>query len=178
MNVTIHLANSANVDSGGLVNALGLGWQITGPSPLPPFSVIVLVTAPEDRSEEPFEVRLQLTKSTGEPVMTGDPDEAQPVELRVMAHVGPSTKRPAGLPTGANLLVEMAPGLLLEPGIYEWVVSIDGESQPSWRRPFYVRAKPDEFPPTLARPGVLAPAPGQVVDLEDRDVTEGHSESA
>ncbi len=176
MNVTIHLTNSANVDSGGLVNALGLGWQITGPSPLPPFAVIVLVTAPENQSEEPFEVRLQLTKSTGEPVVIGDPDAAQPVELRVMAHVSPSTRRPVGLPSGANLIVEMAPGLFLESGIYEWVVSIDGKSQASWRRPFYVRAKADEFPPTLARSGLLAPVSEQVVDLEDQDVPEGGPE--
>jgi hypothetical protein len=147
MEVTILLATAANIDASGQANALNLGWEIIGPSPLPSFVVFVVVKVPLDRGEEPFDIELRLLDSTGTPVVLGEEDARQPVELRVQGQAGPSSSRPAGLRGGAGTLLEIGPGMVLEPGIYEWVVSVDGKTQPHWHRPFYVRAKRDEFPP-------------------------------
>jgi len=144
---TIFLATAANVDATGQINALSLGWEIIGPSPLPSFVVLVIVKPPLDRGEEPFNIELRLLDSTGNPVVLGEQDTPQPVELRVQGQAGPSSSLPAGLRGGTVFMVQMGPGIVLEPGIYEWVLTVDGETQPHWHRPFYVRAKLDEFPP-------------------------------
>ena len=55
--------------------------------------------------------------------------------------------RPAGLKPGTPLdfPVAMNSGpLLLEPGIYEWRLTIDGEVDDDWRLPFSVRFEEDE----------------------------------
>jgi hypothetical protein len=155
--VTILLANAANLDASGQVNALGLGWSIIGPSPLPGFVVIVKVMAPEEQREERFNVRLQLLDSVGNVVASGEQDSMEPLDVQFQGEPTSSAKVPAGLSGGAAVILELGPGLLLEPGIYEWVVSIDGETQPHWRQRFYVRAKPDEFP---SRGFPKFPAPG------------------
>ena len=157
--VTVLLANAANLDASGQVNALGLGWEIIGPSPLPGFVVIVQVKASEDQREERFNVRLQLLDSGGNVVASGQQDAMEPLDVEFQGEPSPAAKVPAGLRGGAAVILEMGPGLLLEPGIYEWVVSIEGETQPHWRQRFYVRAKRDEFPsrgfPKLAAPGPI-----------------------
>ena len=146
---TILLGTAASVDATGQVNALNLGWEIIGPSPLPSFVVLVTVKPPLDWGEQPFEIELRLIDSTGNTVVLGEQEARRPVDLRLRGQTGPSSSRPAGLRGGTTLMVEIGPGIVLEPGIYEWIVSVDGETQPHWRRPFYVRAKPDEFPPQL-----------------------------
>ncbi len=147
--VTILLADAANLDAVGRVNTLGLGWDIIGPSPLPGFVVIVRVKAPEGQGEQPFNVRLQLLDSRGNPVALGGQDAGEPLDVRFEERASPSSARPAGLRGGTTVILQLGPGMLLEPGIYEWVVSVEGETQPHWRQPFYVRAKPDEFPPQV-----------------------------
>jgi hypothetical protein len=147
MDVTILLATAANLDAGGQVNALGLGWEIIGPPPLPAFVVVVTAKAPEDQGEGPFDVRVRLLDATGDPVVLEEQGTEQTLDVRFQAQAAPSATRPAGLRGGTTLILQLGPGILLEPGMYEWVVSVEGETQPHWRRPFYVRAKPDEFPP-------------------------------
>jgi len=46
---------------------------------------------------------------------------------------------------GATINAEFGPGMLLEPGFYDWVLWLDGETRSEWRQRFYVRAKPDEY---------------------------------
>jgi hypothetical protein len=143
---TVLLANAASGDENGQINLLGLGWRITGPPPLPGFVVVAMVQVPSER-EEPIATRLQLHNQAGELVTQGDEDNPQPVEIQGLAPVGPSSQRPSELPGGANLILAFAPGLRLDPGYYEWVLSVNGETRDHWRQRFYVRAKPDEYPP-------------------------------
>ncbi len=105
MEVTVLLADAATYDVNGRVAAIGLGWEITGPSPLPAFNLIVIIKTPVGWGDKPLDVRVQLRD--------GD-------------------------------------GLVLDPGLYSFVVSVNDEARSHWRRPFYVRAKPDEFPPQIS----------------------------
>jgi hypothetical protein len=158
--VTILLARAANLDASGQVNALGLGWEIIGPSPLPGFVVIVKATRPEGQPGKRFNVRLQLLDSEGNIVASGQQDAMEPLDVRFEGEIPGPSAIPAGLKgAGTAVVLEMGPGLLLEPGIYEWVVSVDGETQPHWRAPFYVRAKPDEFSPQGRIATYHAPGP-------------------
>jgi hypothetical protein len=142
----ILLATAANLDAAGQVNALGLGWEIIGPSPLPAFVVIVSVKPSRGRGEEPVDVQLRLLDGAGNPVVLEGQGTPQTLDVRFQAEAGPTTARPVGLRGGTTLIFQIGPGILLDPGMYEWVVSVEDESQPHWRQPFYVRAKPDEFP--------------------------------
>jgi hypothetical protein len=146
MDVRILLATAANLDAAGQVNALGLGWNIIGPPPLPGFVVIVTAEAPEGQGEEPFDVQVKLLDSAKTPVVIGEQGAEQTMDVHFQAEAAPSATRPAGLTGGTTLILQLGPGILLEPGMYEWVAWVEGETQPNWRRRFYVRAKPDEFP--------------------------------
>ncbi|MZE80853.1 DUF6941 family protein [Streptomyces xinghaiensis] len=148
MDVTLALARAANIDVSGHINALGLGWEVIGPSPLPAFVIIAVArVAPED-SERPLETELKLVDSEGQ-LVTLSNDSDRELVIQNQIKVPPAFERPPGLHGGAAMIVDMSPGLVLDPGLYEWVLSLNGETYPQWRRRFYVRAKSDEFPNRL-----------------------------
>jgi hypothetical protein len=160
MDVEILLADAATVNVSGNIDVLGLGWEVTGPSPLPGFVVITIVKAPLDWPEgRQIEFTLQLLDANGEVVKTPGSPSAE-IGFRASLPVTPSSTRPEGFPGGVASVTGVGAGLLLEPGTYEWIVSVEGVTEPSWRRPFYVRSKPDEFPPQ-ARMLNPSPAPTQ-----------------
>jgi hypothetical protein len=141
----ILLADAATVNISGNLDALGVGWDITGPSPLPGFTIVILIKAPLDWPEEHIgSMKVSLFDASGEPVkVPGSPSGE--ISFEVQLQFPPASTRPAGLRGGVAGITTVAPGLMLAPGIYEWVASIDGEEDVTWRRPFYVRAAPDEF---------------------------------
>ena len=142
--MTIHLARAANV-AGGQLDVLGLGWDVIGPGPLPSHVLIVSVRAPGSRDERPLTIRFELRRASGEPVVLGDDETAQPVQVSAEVALPSSSAVPEGLRRRAISIVEIAAGMALEPGLYEWVVSVDDDTEPGWRRRFYVRAKADEY---------------------------------
>ncbi|WP_438818525.1 DUF6941 family protein [Streptomyces brasiliscabiei] len=148
MDVTLALAQAANVDASGNINALGLGWEVIGPSPLPPFVVIAVVRVPPEQAELPIAAELRMVDSDGKLVTQRD-DPDRDLLVRNELKVAPAPERPPGLPAGVAMVVSMSAGLILDPGLYEWVLTVNGESRTHWRRRFYVRAKADEFPPHL-----------------------------
>lgn len=150
MDVTIHLAKAANVAVAGQVDVLGLGWDVIGPGPLPPHVLMVSVKLPAGYAGQPVDVGIRLLDSAGEPVVLGEEKSAQSVEINSQITPPPASAVPAGLQGGVLAVVEVGSGMLLEPGLYEWAVSVAGESSPAWRRRFYVRAKADEFPTATA----------------------------
>jgi hypothetical protein len=86
-------------------------------------------------------MRLELLDADGAPVEVGDAEhEAEPVLL--MDDMEFEVGRPAGLKPGTPLDFPLAFNvgpLPLEPGRYEWRLSIDGRSDEDWRLPFTVR---------------------------------------
>jgi hypothetical protein len=148
MDVTLALAQAANIDVNGHINALGLGWEVIGPSPLPAFVVIAVVRGPSELPEQAMSTELRMVDSQGRLVtQRDDPDRELLIQNELT--MAPASERPAGLLGGAAMVVSMSAGLILDPGLYEWVLSVNGESRSDWRRKFYVRAKNDEFPPHL-----------------------------
>jgi hypothetical protein len=146
MDVDIFLADAASLNVTGNIDALGFGWDVTGPSPLPGFVVITIIKAPLDWPEgQQIDFTLQLLDTNGEVVKTPGSPSAE-ISVRASIAVPSSSSRPQGLRGGVASVTGVGAGLLLEPGIYEWVVSVKGATEPEWRRPFYVRSKPDEFP--------------------------------
>ena len=134
---TLVLADYAVVSEGKLT-IVGGGWSQTGPEPAP-FGIGLLIQVPWDQSNTVHTFAVQLLDADGEPVVleTSEEDE-QPVAFGGDFEVG----RPPGLKPGTPLDFPVAMNstpLPLEPGRYEWRLTIDGQSRQDWTLAFTVR---------------------------------------
>ena len=140
---TMLLADFAQVSDGKLT-IVGGGWSLTGPEPVP-FGIAILIRVPWDQANQRHVMRLELLDADGHAVEVETDDGMQPVVFfdDVPFEVG----RPAGLKPGTPLDFPVAVNsgpVLLEPGRYEWRLTIDGEADEEWRLPFSVRLEPEE----------------------------------
>lgn len=142
MEVTVLLADAAQADPNtGKVNALGLGWK-TCTSPLPAFSLVILLDIDWDETNTPHQLTLQLLTADGQPVTADGPFGPQPIEFGAQAEAGrpPGTVR--GTPLRLPLAITVSPGLNLDPGRYEWRVSVEGFPDATTSERFECRPQP------------------------------------
>ena len=131
------------VVSDGKLTIVGGGWSQTGPEPAP-FGIGLLIQVPWDQANTLHVFRVELLDADGAPVSFDEDDidsESDPsVQFGGEFEVG----RPPGLKPGTPLdfpvAVNSAP-LPLEPGRYEWRLTIDEQSRQDWTLPFTVRAE-------------------------------------
>ncbi|HXG75169.1 MAG TPA: hypothetical protein VNJ53_01230 [Gaiellaceae bacterium] len=139
MKATILLADYAVVADGKLT-IVGGGWSQTGPEPVP-FGIALLIQVPWDQANTPHTFQVELVDADGAPVsFETDEGEEQPVAFGGDFEVG----RPPGIKPGTPLDFPVAVNstpLPLEPGRYEWRLTIDGESRSDWTLPFTVRSE-------------------------------------
>jgi len=131
------------VVSDGKLTIVGGGWSQTGPEPAP-FGIGLLIQVPWDQANSPHQFKVQLLDADGAAVSFDeeDPDSEsdQSVEFGGEFEVG----RPPGLKPGTPLDFPVAVNsvpLPLEPGRYEWRLTIDEQSRQDWTLPFTVRAE-------------------------------------
>ena len=128
------------VVSDGKLTIVGGGWSQTGPEPAA-FGIGLLIQVPWDQSNTVHNFQVELLDADGEPVvLETDDDGDQPVSFGGDFEVG----RPPGLKPGTPLDFPVAMNstpLPLEPGRYEWRLTIDGESRSDWTLAFTVRAQ-------------------------------------
>jgi hypothetical protein len=132
------LADFAQVSDGKLT-VVGGGWSLTGPEPVP-FGIAILIRVPWDQANQRHVMRLELLDADGNEVEMDMEEGAEPVVFfdDVPFEVG----RPAGLKPGTPHDFPVAGNsgpLPLEPGVYEWRLTIDGKTDEDWRLPFSVR---------------------------------------
>ncbi|HZN22241.1 MAG TPA: hypothetical protein VFB57_06760 [Gaiellaceae bacterium] len=142
MKATMLLADYVVVSDGKLT-IVGGGWSQTGPEPAP-FGIGLLIQVPWDQANTPHQFKVQLLDADGAAVSFDeeDPDSEsdQSVEFGGEFEVG----RPPGLKPGTPLDFPVAVNsvpLPLEPGRYEWRLTIDEQSRQDWTLPFTVRAE-------------------------------------
>lgn len=138
MDAHVHLADFAQTDSSGKVNALGLGWSVTQ-TPTPNHAVVVLLKVAWTETNRPYHLRLRLLGEDGDEAVTAPtPFGPQPLEVDVDFEVG----RPPGLAHGSSIdhafAVNIGPDLPLVPGRYEWRLQIGDEQREEWRAAFNV----------------------------------------
>ncbi len=128
------------VVSDGKLTIVGGGWSQTGPEPSA-FGIGLLIQVPWDQANTRHAFSVELLDADGAEVVirTEDEDE-QPVAFGGEFEVG----RPPGLKPGTPLDFPVAVNstpLPLEPGRYEWRLTIDGQSREFWTLPFTVRSE-------------------------------------
>jgi len=135
---TLLLADYAVVSDGKLT-VVGGGWSQTGPEPAS-FGIGLLIQVPWDQANTVHSFSVELLDADGAAVaFETDEGEDAPVSFGGDFEVG----RPPGLKPGTPLDFPVAVNstpLPLEPGLYEWRLTIDGEGKQDWTLPFTVRA--------------------------------------
>ncbi len=129
------------VVSDGKLTIVGGGWSQTGPEPAS-FGIGLLIQVPWDQANTVHSFSVELLDADGGPVVLETPDEEQQVAFGGEFEVG----RPPGLKPGTPLDFPVAMNstpLPLEPGRYEWRLTIDGEGRQDWAFPFTVRGEED-----------------------------------
>lgn len=139
MEAHVLLADFALADVSGKVNALGLGWSFTT-TPTSNMAVVVMVKVGWNETNRKHRLSLDLLTADGHHAVSAPtPLGMQPLRVEGGFEVG----RPAGLPEGSTidhlLAVNVAPGLPLTPGRYEWRLKIDDQGDATWRAAFVVR---------------------------------------
>ena len=137
------LADFAQVSDGKLT-VVGGGWSMTGPEPMP-FGIAILIRVPWDQANHRHVMRLELLDADGQPVTVEVEEGAESVVFfdDVEFEVG----RPAGVKPGTPLDLPLAVNagpMPLEPGVYEWRLTIDSVGDEDWRLPFTVRERERE----------------------------------
>ena len=127
------------VVSDGKLTIVGGGWSQTGPEPAA-FGIGLLIQVPWDQANTMHAFSVELVDSDGAEVVLEDDDDEQTVAFGGEFEVG----RPPGLKPGTPLDFPVAVNstpLPLEPGRYEWRLTIDGDSREDWTLPFTVRGE-------------------------------------
>lgn len=127
------------VVSDGKLTIVGGGWSQTGPEPAA-FGIGLLIQVPWDQANTMHAFSVELVDSDGAEVVLEDDDDEQTVAFGGEFEVG----RPPGLKPGTPLDFPVAVNstpLPLEPGRYEWRLTIDGTSREDWTLPFTVRGE-------------------------------------
>jgi hypothetical protein len=133
---TLILADYAVVSDGKLT-IVGGGWSQTGPEP-GSFGIGLLIQVPWDQANSLHKFSVELLDADGAAVAFDEGEE--PVAFGGDFEVG----RPPGLKPGTPLdfpVAVNATPLPLEPGRYEWRLTIDDESRADWTLPFTVRSE-------------------------------------
>jgi hypothetical protein len=133
------LADFAQSDSTGKVNALGLGWSVTV-TPTPHHAVVVILRVAWDETNINHHLTLRLLTADGlNAVEVPTPFGSQPLMVEADFKVG----RPPGLAQGSSidhsLPINVGSGLPLPPGRYEWRLQVDDEHREDWRAAFTIR---------------------------------------
>jgi hypothetical protein len=128
------------VVSDGKLTIVGGGWSQTGPEPSA-FGIGLLIQVPWDQANTRHVFSVELLDADGaEVVLQTEDEDEQPVAFGGEFEVG----RPPGLKPGTPLDFPVAVNstpLPLEPGLYEWRLTIDGQAREFWTLPFTVRTE-------------------------------------
>lgn len=117
---------------------------------MPPFGLVIFVDINWDETNQPHRLACELLTDDGQPVLIPGPVGDQPLRFEAQVEAG----RPPGTIHGTAarwpLTVNMAGGLPLDPGRYEWRVTVEGfpdatamESFQVFRHPATVHGETD-----------------------------------
>lgn len=150
--VTLFIADFANVDGGGKVNALGAGFEVVGVQPnsfSAPMSLVLWIDVPSRHVGEQFTFSIELRDEESDQIVRvpGPTGRSEPLRIQQVARVNPPNVPgvflPQGFPSRTNFLMAFPNGVQVTPGhSYRWVAQIDGQGRPGWNTRFHVAGPP------------------------------------
>jgi len=154
MRLSVLLADKGtNNPQAGTLNLLNIGWKSTVLIPAagipgglltPPHAVAVFFEVEHQRCNRPIDLVLRLVTEDGAPVVVPSPSGEQPLVVTQRITVVSPPGVPLGTLGAGNALIEIMPGLPLQPGGYRWEATLDGETDENWTATF--RASPPPQP--------------------------------
>lgn len=123
----------------GKAHALGIGWTAVDAPTTAPMAVLTIVTF-DNQAEAAGEhdISLILIDQEHQPVML--PEIGKPIEIEGKISLETKPGVPDDSPASAPFVVNIGPGLPLEPGHrYTWKVSVDEKTDESWSTSFMTR---------------------------------------
>lgn len=132
---TLMLCDFAQVAEGKLYISGG-GWSVAN---VMQGYIAVLFRVPWDRANQRINAALTLLDQDG-----GSVPDKNGTTITMELEVG----RPPGLSRGTDLDAPLAipvPPLELPPGRYEWVLSVDGQTEENWHLPFAIKSQQLQF---------------------------------
>lgn len=132
MKVNVLLADSAQVDPGGKVHALGIGWTRTT-APTNPMAVVVLLDLDDqETAEKSHEVLLELIQADGKPASIGPANN----HVRLTAKIEPQPGSSVEIPIVAPVVVQLGPLDLAANEAFTWRATVDGVTHEDWAASF------------------------------------------
>ena len=142
MKVSLFLADYAQTDDKGKVNAIGLGWTTIG-TPLPPFAVVIILDIDWSETNQLHRLTCELLDDDGQPVDVRGPVGTQPLRFEMQLEAG----RPPGTIHGTSirqpLSVNVGGGMPLAPGRYQWRGAVAGFDEATTTESFLVVTAPN-----------------------------------
>lgn len=136
--VSLMLADHAQA-VGGKLYICGGGWSVTGPQSAP-FALVADVKVPWTGINTNHKLRFELFDGDGHPVEVDTPDGTQPLLLEGEFQVTPAPGVKPGSMIDAPFAFNLPPQPAIQPGgIYEWRLTINGETHEDWRLTFSTR---------------------------------------
>ena len=152
MRISLFLADYAQADDKGKIHAIGLTW-VNVSTPLPPFAVVIVVDIDWSETNQPHQLTCELLNDDGQPVEVKGPVGEQPLRFGMRVEAG----RPPGTSHGSVFrsasAINVAGGLPLPPGRYQWRATVDGYPDATATESFVVDSPPN---PTAAGPAPTA----------------------
>jgi hypothetical protein len=151
--VMVAIADFVGVDAGGKVNAIGLGFTVSGMQPngfTAPQFVVAFVDAPGKYAGDQTALTLELRNLTDDEVVKAPAPSGQLEALRITNQamferpIVPGVALGADMPVRIQMTVGFPAGLPnLAPGkTYAWKLQMDGRSRQSWRAFFHLPSAP------------------------------------
>jgi len=137
MQLSVHLADYAQVLPDGKISAIGLGWA-TVPSPLPAFTVVAQLELSHEEAATHSELTIRLVDGSGSPVRIAGKEMASGAHFELDPSSGPDPELPVAIP----LCLTFSAGIVLSDGIYGWQVEVEGRGGVSTIKQFRVKADP------------------------------------
>lgn len=131
MNLTVLLADAAQIDASNKVSALGMGWTHTT-APSPPMAVVGFVELAQADLPFTLGIRMELRDADDTLVTMETAEGPRPVVIEVQAQGNPLDESRAGEPVLVPIAAQFGPGMFTKPGVYAIHVTAtrekDGES--------------------------------------------------
>lgn len=147
MKVRSLLADAAQLDPGGKVHVLGMGWTKIQ-TPLGAFALIALLDISPAEVTERYGVKCELLTETGElaKLLNASSEDEETLSVVISTNLVRNETTSKQDRITLPVIINFMPGINLEPGRYQWRLSVEGFQDAVALEPFEAIGPPPPAP--------------------------------